>query len=74
VISYNGHKINFVPLVGFRIFAIPSYLKVVDGFASDVSTLNIGQMANGARQRYIKNIQTMTTWVVGQKYITLYGG
>jgi hypothetical protein len=74
VISYNGHKINFVPLVGFRIFAIPSYLKVLMDLTSDVSTLNIGQMANGARQRYIKNIQTMTTWVVGQKYITLYGG
>lgn len=74
VISYNGHVINFVPLEGFRIFAIPSYLKVLMDLMSDVSSLNIGQMANGARQRYIKNIQTMTTWVVGQKYITLYGG
>ena len=74
VISYNVHKINFVPLVGVRIFAIPSYLKLLMDLSSDVSTLNIGQMANGARQRYIKNIQTMTTWVVGQKYITLYGG
>lgn len=74
VISYNGHVINFVPLEGFMIFAIPSYLKVLMDLMSDVSSLNIGQMANGARQRYIKNIQTMTTWVVGQKYITLYGG
>ena len=73
-ISYNGHKINFVPLVGFVVFAIPSYLKVLMDLSSDVSTLNIGQMANGARQRYIKNIQTMACWVVGQKYITLYGG
>ena len=74
VISYNGHVINFVPLEGFRIFAIPSYMKVLMDLMSDVSSLMIGQMANGARQRYIKNIQTMTTWVVGQKYITLYGG
>jgi len=73
-ISYNGLKINFVPLVGFMILAIPSYLKVLCDLTSDVSTLNIGQMANGARERYIKNIQTMTTWCVGQKYITLYGG
>ena len=73
-ISYNGHKINFVPLVGFRIFAIPSYLKILVDMVSDVSTLNIGQMSNGSRQRYIKNIQTMATWVVGQKYVTLYGG
>lgn len=74
VISYNGHKINFVPLVGFMIMAIPSYLKVLMDLASDVSSLQVGQMANGARQRYIKNVQSMTTWVVGQKYITLYGG
>ena len=74
MISYNGHKINFVPLTGFMIFAIPSYLKVLCDLVSDVSTLNIGKMANGSMQRYIKNIQTMTTWCVGQKYITLYGG
>lgn len=73
-ISYNGHEINFVPLVGFRIFAIPSYLKVLMDLMSDVSTLKIGEVANGAMQRYIKNVQTMATWIVGQKYITLYGG
>jgi len=73
-VSYNGIEIVFVPLVGFRILAIPSYMKVLCDLVSDVSTLNIGQMSNGARQRYIKNIQTMTTWCVGQKYITLYGG
>ena len=73
-ISYNGHKINFVPLVGFMIFAIPSYMKVLMDLASDVSSLEVGQMANGARQRFIKNIQTMACWIVGQKYITLYAG
>ncbi len=74
IISYNGLKINFVPLVGFRILAIPSYLKVLMDLTSDVSQLNVGQMSDGAMQRYIKNIQEMTTWCVGQKYITLYGG
>ena len=74
VISYNGHKINFVPLVGFMVMAIPSYLKVLMDLKSDEASLQVGQMANGARQRYIKNIQTMACWVVGQKYITLYGG
>ena len=73
-ISYNGHKINFVPLVGFRIMAIPSYLKWLMDLTSDVSTLNVGEMANGSMQRYIKNIQTAAAWVVGQKYITVYGG
>ncbi len=56
------------------VFAIPSYMKVLMDLASDVSSLEVGQMANGARQRFIKNIQTMACWVVGQKYITLYGG
>ena len=74
VISYNGHIINFVPLDGFMIFAIPSYLKVLTDLMSDVSALNIGQEANGSQRRYIKNIQSMATWCVGQKYITLYGG
>lgn len=73
-ISYNGIEIKFVPLVGFRILALPSYLKLLTDLTSDVNALMIGQMANGARQRYIKNIQSMATWVVGQKYITLYGG
>lgn len=73
-ISYNGHKINFVPLVGFMILAIPSYLKWLTDLKSDVSTLNIGEVANGAMQRYIKNVQAAASWCVGQKYITLYGG
>lgn len=73
-ISYNGHVIRFVPLTGFMIFAIPSYLKILLDLTSDISELNIGQVSDGARQRYIKNIQTMATWVVGQKYVTLYGG
>lgn len=74
VISYNGHVIKFVPLKGFRIFAIPSYLKVLMDLTSDVSSLEIDKCANGERRRYIKNIQTMATWCVGQKYITVYGG
>lgn len=74
VISYNGHKINFVPMVGFMIFAVPSYLHVLMDLESDMSSLKIDQMANGAEQRYIKNKQNMACWVTGQKYITLYGG
>lgn len=74
VISYNGHIIEFVPLVGFMIFAIPSYLKLLMDLVSDVSSLEIDRLSDGARQRFIKNVQTMTTWVVGQKYVTLYGG
>lgn len=71
---YNGHEVVFVPLVEFRIFTLPKFLKVLMDLASDMSSLNIGPMANGARQRFIKNIQTMATWVTNQRYITLYNG
>lgn len=71
---YNTIEVVFVPLVGFRILTQPKFLKVLMDLASDMSALNIGQVANGAMERYIKNIQTMTTWVTNQRYITLYGG
>ena len=73
-ISYNGIQINFVPLVGFRILTLPKYLKVLMDMQSDLSTLEIGDVANGAQQKWYKNIQTFAAWVVNQKYITLYGG
>ncbi len=73
-IYYNGIEIHFVPLVGFRILTDPRYLKVLMDLISDMSSLNVGPVANGAMQRYIKNVQTLATWVTNQKYITLYGG
>jgi len=73
-ISYNGIEIKFVPLVGFRILADPRYLKVLMDLTSDMSTLNVGEVGEGAMQRYIKNIQTIAAWCTNQRYITLYGG
>lgn len=73
-ISYNGIEIKFVPLVGFRVLADPRYLKVIMDLMSDMSGLNIGEVGEGAMQRFIKNIQTLATWVTNQRYITLYGG
>lgn len=74
-IYYNGHKINFHPIgATFMIFTLPEYLKVLTDSTSDLNTLQIGQVANGAMQRYIKNTQAMCTWVTNQRYITLYGG
>jgi len=61
-------------LVGFRILTLPKYLKVLMDLTSDMSTLNIGEVGEGAMQRYIKNIQALATWVTNQRYITLYGG
>lgn len=73
-VSYNGIVINFVPLVGFRIFCDPMYLKLLMDSVSDLSSLELGPVANGAQQRWYKNIQAITTWVTNQRYITLYGG
>lgn len=73
-ISYNGIEIKFVPLVGFRILSDPRYLKVIMDLTSDMSSLNIGEVGEGAMQRYIKNVQTIATWCTNQRYITLYGG
>lgn len=74
-IYYNGVEICFHPLgATFRILTMPKYLKVLMDLRGDLSTLQIGQVANGAMQRYIKNTQAMSTWVTNQRYITLYGG
>ena len=74
-ISYNGVEIKFHPIgATFRVLTVPKYLKVLMDLKGDLSTLQVGQVANGAMQRYIKNTQAMTTWVTNQRYITLYGG
>ena len=73
-IYYNGIEINFVPLVGFRILTLPKYLKVLMDLVSDISSLETGQVANGAQQMWYKNVQAFATWCTNQRYITLYGG
>lgn len=74
-IYYNGHKINFHPIGNtFMIFTLPEYLKVLTDSTSDLNSLQVDKVANGAMQRYIKNTQAMATWVTNQRYITLYGG
>tara|TARA_R110000823_G_scaffold252124_1_gene374802 strand:+ start:1226 stop:2275 length:1050 start_codon:yes stop_codon:yes gene_type:complete len=71
---YNGVEIKFVPLVGFIIACNPKYLKVLMDLTSDMSVLETGQVANGAQQRYYKNVQAYKAFVTNQRYITLYGG
>lgn len=74
-IYYNGIEISFHPIgATFRILTLPSYLKVLSDSTSDLNSLQIDKVANGAMQRYIKNTQAMATWVTNQRYITLYGG
>lgn len=74
-IYYNGVEILFHPIgATFRILTLPSYLKVLTDLTSDLNSLQIDKVANGAMQRYIKNTQAMATWVTNQRYITLYGG
>ena len=73
-ITYNGIEIRFYPLVGFRIAAMPKHLKLLNDYNGDLSSLEIDKMANGAKSRYLKNQQMMTTWVTNQDLNVLYNG
>ena len=73
-VSYNGIFIKFYPLAGFRIFALPKHLKLLADFEGDLSSLEIDKMANGAKSRYLKNQQMMSTWVTNQSLNVLYNG
>jgi len=71
---FNDVKIVFVDLVGFRIAAQKFNLKLVMDLLSDSSQLIIEKEANASTRRIIKIINTMTTWVVKQKFNVLYAG
>jgi hypothetical protein len=71
---FNDIKIIFVDLVGFRIAAQKFNLKLVMDLLSDSSQLIIEKEANASTRRILKIINTMTTWVVRQKWNVLYGG
>lgn len=73
-VYFQGIEVKFKPLVGFMICADPRYLKLLMDLMSDLSTLQTGPVANGAQQMWYKNIQSVSTWVTNQRYITLYGG
>ena len=73
-VYFQGIEVKFKPLVGFRIVADPRYLKLLIDMVSDISSMETGQVANGAQQMWYKNVQSLTTWVTNQRYITLYGG
>ena len=71
---FNDVKIVFVDLVGFRIASQKYNLKLVVDLLSDSSQLIIEKEANASTRRIVKIINTMTTWVVKQKWNVLYGG
>jgi len=73
-VHFQGIEVKFKPLVGFIITADPRYLKLLMDMLSDISKMETGQVANGAQQMWYKNVQSLTTWVTNQRYITLYGG
>jgi len=73
-VYFQGIEVKFKPLVGFIICADPRYLKLLMDLISDISTMETGQVANGAQQMWYKNVQSVQTWVTNQRYITLYGG
>ena len=71
---FNDVKIIFVDLVGFSIVAQKKNLKLVMDLLSDSSQLIIEKEANASTRRILKLINSMTTWVVKQKYNLLYNG
>ncbi len=71
---FNDVKIMFVDLVGFSIVAQKKNLKLVMDLLSDSSQLIIEKEANASTRRILKLINTMTTWVVKQKWNVLYNG
>jgi len=72
-ISYNGVAIEFHPLINMTILTLPEYLKVLLDLSGDASYLEVDKMANGAQKRYLKNKQSIATWVTNQRYITIQG-
>jgi len=72
--SFNDVKIVFVDLVDFVICAQKYNLKLVMDLMSDSSQLIIEKEANASTRRILKIINTMTTWVVKQKWNVLYNG
>ena len=73
-VYFQGIEVRFKPLVGFMICADPRYLKLLVDMLSDISTMATGDVGEGAQQQWYKNVQSLTTWVTNQRYITLYGG
>lgn len=71
---FNDIKIIFVDLVGFVIAAQKNNLKLVMDLLSDSSQLIIEKEANASTRRILKLINSMTTWVVKQKWNVLYNG
>jgi hypothetical protein len=71
---FNDVKIIFVDLVGFIIAAQKGNLKLVMDLLSDSSQLIIEKEANASTRRILKLINSMTTWVVKQKWNVLYNG
>lgn len=71
---FNDVKIIFVDLTDFRIVAQKNNLKLVMDLLSDSSQLIIEKEANASTRRILKLINSMTTWVVKQKWNVLYNG
>ena len=71
---FNDVRIIFVDLVDFVIAAQKYNLKLVMDLLSDSSQLIIEKEANASTRRILKLINSMTTWIVKQKYNVLYNG
>jgi len=72
--SFNDVKIHFVDLVDFVIVGKKPHFKLVMDLLSDSSQLIIEQEANASTRRILKLINSMSTWVIKQKWNVLYNG
>lgn len=73
-VHFQGIEVKFKPVIGFIICADPRYLKLLMDMLGDISKMETGPVGLGAQQMWYKNVQSLTTWVTNQRYITLYGG
>lgn len=72
---YLGVEIKFVPLpANCMIASLPQHLVWCTDLLSDVNYLEVNKIANNRDDQFIKNVFTLTSHVVNQKFNVLYLG
>lgn len=72
---YLGIEIKFVPLgANIMIASIPEHIIWCTDLVSDVNYMEINKIANNRDDMFVKNVFTLTSHVVNQKFNVLYLG
>lgn len=72
VVSFQGNKVEFVGLSSVLILSDRRFLKLLMDLRSDANGLIIEPEANASQRLVMKNIQTMSTHVTNQRYVTVH--